>query len=115
VIETDLDTYEFCYVTTKGRRTGRPHTIEIWFAARGDTLYILSAVNTDWVRNALADPSVVVKVGERAYRARARVAADGEEATYARATLPAKYAHREDGLEEWAETADPIAIDLGPA
>jgi hypothetical protein len=23
----------FCYPTTTGRRSGRPHTIEIWFAA----------------------------------------------------------------------------------
>jgi hypothetical protein len=25
----------FCYLTTTGRVSGRPHTIEIWFARRG--------------------------------------------------------------------------------
>jgi hypothetical protein len=33
---------DFCYLTTTGRVTGRPHTIEIWFALEGGTLYTLS-------------------------------------------------------------------------
>jgi hypothetical protein len=37
---------EFCYVTTKGRRSGSPHTIEIWFALREDTVYVLSGGGT---------------------------------------------------------------------
>lgn len=27
-----------CYLTTAGRRTGRPHRIETWYAADGNTL-----------------------------------------------------------------------------
>ena len=30
---------DYCYLTTTGRRTGRPHRIEIWYAADGYTLY----------------------------------------------------------------------------
>ena len=33
---------DFCYLTTTGRVTGRPHEIEIWFALDGATLYMLS-------------------------------------------------------------------------
>jgi hypothetical protein len=33
---------DFCYPTTIGRVSGRPHTIEIWFAIEGHTLYMLS-------------------------------------------------------------------------
>lgn len=33
---------DFCYLTTTGRRSGRSHTIEIWFALSGHTLYLLS-------------------------------------------------------------------------
>ena len=33
---------DFCYLTTRGRVTGRPHEIEIWFAVDGDTVYLLS-------------------------------------------------------------------------
>jgi deazaflavin-dependent oxidoreductase (nitroreductase family) len=110
----DLDKEEFCYVTTVGRVTGKPHTIEIWFTAIGSTIYILSdgGESADWVRNLMKDPAVVVKIGEHAYRGTGRVSLTDDEAASARARLPAKYAHREEGLEEWATTATPIAIDL---
>ena len=112
----DLDREEFCYVTTVGRRTGKPHTIEIWFAARDDTLYILAGggQGADWVQNIEADSSAVVKVGDHAYRGTGRIVSEEDEAALARALIPTKYAHREDGLEEWALTALPVAIDLKP-
>jgi hypothetical protein len=32
---------ECCDVTTHGRRTGRPHEIEIWFGVVGDTVSLI--------------------------------------------------------------------------
>jgi deazaflavin-dependent oxidoreductase (nitroreductase family) len=112
----NLDREEFCYITTVGRRTGKPHTVEIWFVARNNTLYILagSGESADWVQNIEADPSAVVKIGEHAYRGAGRIVTDAEEENLARSLVPTKYAHREDGLEEWALTALPVAIDLKP-
>src|SRR5437867_1856641 len=76
----------FCYVSTVGRRTGRPHTIEIWFGLAGSTLYLLSGggERSDWVRNLLANPAVIVRLGERELAATARVVADGAEEDMAR-------------------------------
>ena len=109
-------TEPFCYVTTKGRRTGRPHTIEIWFARRDDTLYLLSGggERSDWVRNIRADPTVDVKVGDRVYSARARVVERPDEDGIARRLLAGKYQGWEDGqaMSGWATTALPVAIDL---
>jgi deazaflavin-dependent oxidoreductase (nitroreductase family) len=112
----DLDREEFCYVTTVGRRSGKPHTIEIWFAARTNTLYILAGggESADWVQNLVVDPSAVVRIGDRAYRGRGRIVTEPDESALARELIPTKYAHREDGLEEWANTALPVAIDLNP-
>jgi deazaflavin-dependent oxidoreductase (nitroreductase family) len=112
----ELDREEFCYVTTVGRRTGKPHTIEIWFAARNSTLYILAGggESADWVQNLANDPSVVVKIGDHAYRGAGRIVTEPDETTLARRLIPVKYAHREDGLEVWAITALPVAIDLKP-
>ena len=42
---------DFAYVTTRGRRTGRPHTIEIWFGVREGRAYLLSELRRG---NALA-------------------------------------------------------------
>lgn len=112
--EAAIDREEFCYVTTVGRRTGKPHTIEIWFAARNATLYILAGGGdrADFVQNLVADPSAVVKIGEHAYRGTGRIVTERDELKIARELVPIKYAHREDGLEEWAQTALPVAIDL---
>jgi hypothetical protein len=109
----EWDHEEFCYVSTVGRVSGKPHTIEIWFTARADTVFVLAGGGreADFVQNVLSDASVVVKIGDHAYRGMGRLA-DEEESVFARAMIPAKYAHRESGLEEWAQTALPVAFDL---
>ena len=108
----------FCYVTTRGRRTGRPHTIEIWFGATGRRLYLLSGggERSDWVRNIRADPTVTVRVGREggSTPATARVVDDPQEDALARRLLAAKYQGWSEGarMSSWARTALPIALDL---
>ena len=114
--ELPSSTERFCYVTTTGRRTGRPHTIEIWYVASGDTIYILmgGGDHADTVRNSRSDPRARVRIGEREYNAIARILedeADGE-AVFAREQIPRKYANEEAGLEAWAQGALPVAFDL---
>jgi deazaflavin-dependent oxidoreductase (nitroreductase family) len=104
----------FCYLTTTGRRTGQPHTIEIWFAASGATLYLMAGgrERADWVRNLVADPAVDVRVGDVVHQATARLVAEGsDEDALARRLLLAKY--QKDGeLESWGRSALPVALDL---
>ncbi len=102
---------EYCYITTAGGRTGRPHTIEIWFAWDGGRVYILSGERTDWVRNLCADPRCTIRVGDDVRQGRGRVVTDPAEAAIARRIVPVKYASRQDGLEEWAAGATPVAIE----
>jgi deazaflavin-dependent oxidoreductase (nitroreductase family) len=110
-----LEDESFCYVTTKGRRTGRPHTIEIWFALRGTTLYLLSGGGrrSDWVRNLVKEAEVEVRLGGRPFHGRARIVTDPEEDRLARHLLPAKYqpSYRGD-LSGWRKRALPVAIEL---
>jgi deazaflavin-dependent oxidoreductase (nitroreductase family) len=107
---------DFCYLTTTGRRSGRPHRIEIWYAADGDTLYLLAGGgrSSDWVRNLDAHPEVSVEVDGTARAARARVLDEPtEESTRARALVFEKYAPRYEGdLVTWRERALPVALDV---
>ena len=107
---------DFCYLTTRGRRSGRPHEIEIWFADVGDTFYLLSGGggSADWVRNLRADPAVTVRVGDTVWDGAARVVAAGtEEAAHARRLVFEKYQPRYGGdLAGWRDTALPVAIDV---
>jgi deazaflavin-dependent oxidoreductase (nitroreductase family) len=116
-MSTDLQQHvddDFCYLTTTGRVTGEPHTIEIWFALDRRTLYMLSGSHrSDWVKNLLRAPDVAVRLGETTFAGRARVVEQAEEDALARRLVLAKYQPRDgDDLSEWGRTALPVAVDL---
>ena len=110
--------HDFCYVTTTGRRTGNPHRIEIWFAGEpgGRTIYVLAGgrERADFVRNAMVQPRVTVRIGDDERGATARVVAAGtEEDALARRLVLAKYqAPGSSDLESWGRSALPVAFDL---
>jgi deazaflavin-dependent oxidoreductase (nitroreductase family) len=66
---------DFLYLTTRGRRSGQPREIEIWFTAREGRQYVIAehGERAQWVQNIRADARVGWRVGERAFRGRARV------------------------------------------
>lgn len=106
---------DYCYLTTTGRRTGRPHRIEIWYATHGETLYLLSGAgrSSDWVQNLSVEPAVVVEVDGDSRSGHARIIEASDEAERARALVFTKYAPRSaSDLEGWRNRALPIAIDL---
>lgn len=106
----------FCYVITTGRRTGNPHTIEIWFAAspEGRTLYVLTYRRSDTVRNLGRDPQVSVRVGGTTYGATARLVDPGtDEDARARRLVVDKYqSPGATDLESWGAGALLVAFDL---
>lgn len=109
---------QYCYLTTRGRVTGRPHRIEIWFAVEKDTLYMLSGGGTrsDWVKNLLRTPAVSIEIGGGRFEGQARVVADPAEGELARALVHDKYAAGYGGdLSGWRRSALPVAVDLRPA
>ena len=106
---------EYCYLTTIGRVSGRPHEIEIWFGTHSGTLYLLSgSERSDWVRNLLKDPAVTVRIAKHLFSGTARVVNDKEEERRARYLIAEKYQEWEEGktLSQWAQTALPVAIDV---
>lgn len=109
---------DYCYLTTTGRRSGRPHRIEIWYAADGNTLYLLSGggPSADWVQNLSVNAAVLVELDGHARRGRTRIIDDGHEDATARSLVFAKYSLRtSDDLTSWRDRALPVAIDLDDA
>lgn len=106
---------QYCYLTTRGRITGRPHRIEIWFAIDKATLYMLSGGGThsDWVKNLITTPAVTIEIGAGQFEGHARIVADPAEDELARALLYDKYAGGYGGdLSGWRRSALPVAADL---
>jgi len=110
----DLAGEDFCYLTTTGRVTGRPHTIEIWFSLDGQTLYMLSGgrERSDWVKNLQRAPEVTVRIGSEHFEGLARVVEETDEDELARQLLVEKYERNPGSLANWRRTALPVAVDL---
>ncbi len=116
MIDDSLVAEDFCYLTTTGRASGRPHTIEIWFALDGRMLYMLSGGRdkADWVRNIARTPQVQVRIGTMLFDGQARVVeAHTEEDARARKLVADKYTPRSsDDLSDWSRTSLPVAVEL---
>ena len=107
-------TERFLYLTTNGRTSGLPHTIEIWFVEHRGRHYIVSERGeaSGWVQNLRKDARVRFSVGTREARedlvaetpAQAGVVtADDELLRAVRAAMDAKYA--------WS---DGLVVELAP-
>jgi deazaflavin-dependent oxidoreductase (nitroreductase family) len=108
---------DFAYLTTTGRRTGKEHTIEIWFALHDGRIYMLSGGGdrADWVKNLRKTSRVRVRIATQAATAKARLVRAGtKEDELARQLLDGKYQGWREGkrLSSWARTAQPVAIEL---
>ena len=104
----------YAYLTTIGRQTGRPHRIEIWFAAEDGRVYLLAGgrERSDWVRNLQANAHVTLELGDETHAGVARVLQPGTpEDQRARALLVGKY-RAGDNLDEWGRTALAVVIEF---
>jgi deazaflavin-dependent oxidoreductase (nitroreductase family) len=57
-------------LTVVGRKSGKPHTVKIWFAAENGKVFVTSARGMDaqWVKNLRKTPAVTVKIGETTFQ-----------------------------------------------
>jgi deazaflavin-dependent oxidoreductase (nitroreductase family) len=111
-----LSAESFCYLTTTGRVTGRPHEIEIWFSLVPETrtLYMLAGNgdSSDWVKNLRLQPAVTVGIADEGLKGKARVVEDAGEDGLARRLLVEKYERRPGSLSGWGRRSLPVAVDL---
>ena len=94
--DEEMPAPEFLYLTTRGRRSGQPREIEIWFTERGGRYYVIAEHGNaaHWVRNLRAHDSVGVRLSGRTFAGRARVVdgpADRALGAAIRALSEAKY------------------------
>jgi deazaflavin-dependent oxidoreductase (nitroreductase family) len=70
-----LATLRVLYLTTIGRLSKQPRTIEIWFVYYQGKLYLNAEQQYEahWVRNILHEPHVRIRLGEREFDGLARV------------------------------------------
>ena len=121
---------DFAYLTTIGRRSGKQHTIEIWFALHDGRIYMLSGGGdrADWVKNLRKTPQTRVRIGTQSASATARILRTGtKEDELARQLLDGKYQGWREGKRfragrgarfpsrsSFPRSAEERPVDLGP-
>ena len=116
-IEPDAADQPYAWLTTIGRRSGEPRTVELWFVLDGGTVHFLAGGGEDaqWVRNATVEPDVRLRLGQHTYTGRVRRPDPGSlEEADARRRMATKYQGWREGrpLSRWAREALCIAVDL---
>jgi deazaflavin-dependent oxidoreductase (nitroreductase family) len=103
-------------LTTRGRASGEPHEVDLYFGIEGERIYFLAGggAESDWVQNLVASPQVSVRIGGISFRGTARVIMPGEEEAHVRQLLAVKYERWHEGkpLSSWVRVALPVAVDV---
>jgi deazaflavin-dependent oxidoreductase (nitroreductase family) len=72
--DNNFEREQYLYLTTRGRKSGLPREIEIWFTYRDGRFYLIAEYTTSsWLQNLRADPKAQVRVAGQSYTAQARV------------------------------------------
>jgi deazaflavin-dependent oxidoreductase (nitroreductase family) len=68
------DPSPYLYLTTRGRKSGQPREIEIWFTEYEGRFYVIAEYErAHWLQNIYVHAEVQVRVAGRTFPARARV------------------------------------------
>ena len=81
-----------CRLTHRGRKTGKPYQVTIWFMVDGDVVYLATAsAQRQWVRNVGRNPDVVVSIDGETFAGRVEPIDDPAGARHVMDLLIAKY------------------------
>lgn len=72
-VPEELRDERYCVLATQARGAGRRHSAELWFIPADGGVYLMSGSGglTQWCLNLQAEEQGVVRIGERAWLARA--------------------------------------------
>ncbi len=79
--EVYLRRQRLLHLETRGRRTGRPHRVDLWFASGPGRIYLMAYARrhgrgTDWYQNLQHTSIAQIEAGERRYEGRGEPIAD---------------------------------------
>ena len=106
---------KYIYLTTIGRKTGKPHKVELWFAYAASKIYLShEGERTDWMKNLTKNRIVEVKIASLRFNASAKIlkvghARDiGSKALYEKYYKPAK----KEVIDDWFSLS--TVVELTP-
>jgi deazaflavin-dependent oxidoreductase (nitroreductase family) len=106
---------KYIYLTTIGRKTGNPHTVELWFSIAKEKIYLShEGKHTDWMKNISKNNRVEFRIRNIRFKGRAQIFRDGEAFEIGKHALYIKYYGKasEDIIDDWFSESAVIEISL---
>nr|WP_187361234.1 nitroreductase family deazaflavin-dependent oxidoreductase [Phytoactinopolyspora mesophila] len=99
VIGRRLVKNDMLLLTTRGRKSGKPHTVPLLYLLDGDTPVVIASwggrpEHPQWYQNLQADPNAEVQIRSRKWRVRARTADPDERERWWPKVLAAYHGYR---------------------
>ena len=106
---------KFTHLTTIGRRTGKSHTVELWFAFKDGRVYLShEGRETDWMKNINKNREVSFEIGGKRLTGKGRYLQDGtSEAWTCKLALYEKYYGEATKavIEDWFSLSKVLVIE----
>lgn len=81
-----------CRLTHRGRRSGRPFDVTIWFQVDADVVYLTTMnMKRQWTQNVVVNPDVSIRIGPETFSGEARVVTERSEVARVVGLLKKKY------------------------
>lgn len=79
-------------LTTIGRKTGKRHTVTVWFLVDGQTVYLVTLrLKRDWPRNVLKNGVVELDIDGNVFKGHAKQMVDTKRLAHVNALVRQKY------------------------
>ena len=101
------------HLTTKGRKTGKPHTVEVWFAVADGLVYLShEGERTDWMKNIAENGQVEAKIGGLTFKGGAKMTGARASRERGKKALYEKYygAAKQEVIDDWFSLSRVIEI-----
>jgi len=106
---------KFIHLTTSGRRSGKSHTVELWFTNRNGKVYLShEGEETDWMKNIKKNSQVSFEIDGKNFNGKARHLEDGtEEAWIGKVALYEKYYRKatREVIKDWFSLSKLLVIE----
>jgi hypothetical protein len=106
---------KFIYLATRGRKTGKTHIVELWFAFAEGKIYLShEGSHTDWMRNIVKTDTVGVRIETVKFDAKATMVGEGSSREIGKRALYEKYYKpaSKEVIDDWFELS--TVIELTP-
>jgi len=79
-------------LSTIGRKTGKRHTVTVWFLVDGEAVYLVTSnMKRDWIRNVMKNGHIELAVGDEVLKGRAKRITDAKRLEHVKTLLAKKY------------------------